>query len=283
MATPQTSKPARWSRAAVAVAVGLAAAGAFALIAPSHELDTDAFLELVFAHRAEARSMHVASTGMATMSNGDVHHTKGEIDVLQTGESQGYIEYEGCPIPIGPMSEDIRLCKMEWVDWGSVRYERQTTSEGVGEWEIVEHLQTQTNQPEPPRDRAEVPDYWSRKYGRVELDSETVDGVEYRRLRASYLLGRRMLERLESGELELPPEVPRELLIADLKEQVEAETGAIELWARADNGAIWKIITERDNLDVNTSESRGIPATRSTYDVMEYSRYNEPVVIKPPI
>ncbi len=117
----------------------------------------------------------------------------------------------------------------------------------------------------------------------MELDSETVDGVEYRRLRASYLLGRRMLERLESGELELPPEVPRELLIADLKEQVEAETGAIELWARADNGAIWKIITERDNLDVNTSESRGIPATRSTYDIMEYSRYNESVVIKPPI
>ncbi len=155
MVASQTPRLARWSRAAVAAAVGLAAAGAFALIAPSHELDTDAFLRLVFAQRAEARSMHVASTGMATMSNGDVHHTKGEIDILQTGESQGYIEYEGCPIPIGPMSEDISLCKMEWVESGGVRYERQTTSEGLGEWGIVEHLQT--NQPEPPRDRAEVP------------------------------------------------------------------------------------------------------------------------------
>ena len=133
MTPPQTPKLVRWGRAAVVVAVGLAAVGAFALITPSYELDSEAFLRLVFAQQAEVRSVHVTSIGMVTMSNGDVHRTRGEHRFPPYGgDSQGYIEYEGCPVSIGRMSEDIRLCKTEWVELGGIRYERQTTFGGHG-------------------------------------------------------------------------------------------------------------------------------------------------------
>ena len=117
----------------------------------------------------------------------------------------------------------------------------------------------------------------------MELNSETIDGVEYRRFRASYNPSKWMLERLKAGEGEPPAEVPRELFIAGLERQAEVETGTRELWARADDSTVWRIITQRDGLDASTSVSFRSFVPRKTYDVLEYSRYNEPVVIKPPI
>ena len=109
------------------------------------------------------------------------------------------------------------------------------------------------------------------------------DGVEYRLFRGDYNPSKRMLERLKAGEWEPPAEVPRELIISSLERQAEVETGTIELWAREDDSMIWKVITERDGLDGNTSVSFRSFVPRKTYDVLEYSRYNEPVEIKPPI
>ena len=93
------------------------------------------------------------------------------------------------------------------------------------------------------------------------------------------------MELLEAGEWEPPAEVPvpREDMIRSLQQQAEVETGAIELWAREDDSTIWRIITERDWLDASASESFRSFVPRKTYEALEYSRYNEPVVIKPPI
>ena len=273
----------RWGRVAVIAAVAIAAVWAFALITPSYELDTEAFLERVYAQRVEVRSVHTTQSGSMTMSNGDVHHSSGEGDIVHTGDSQGYIEYEGCTFPTGLMSKGVRLCGIEWVELEGVRYERRNTSEGPGEWEIVESVQTGSTDSDTPPDPAKVPEYWSRKYGLVELKPETHDGVEYRRFRSFYSPLRRMLERLKAGEWEPPAEIPRELFVADLEEQAEAETGTIELWARADDGVIWKIIQEVETPEVDGRDSLRPPTSIKRYSTMKYSRYNEPVVIKPPI
>ena len=280
MPSLHSQKLARWGRVAVVAAVAIAAAGAFVLITPSYELDSDAFLKRVYAQAANVRSVHITSTGTVTMSNGDVLYWSGEGDIVHTGDSQGHIEYEGCDLHIG---SGVYLCRTEWVELGGVRYERENTSEGPGEWEMVENVHTQSTDSDTPHDPAEVSEYWSRSYGLVELNSETIDGVECRRFRASYNPSKWMLERLEAGEWEPPAEVPRELIISSLERQAEVETGTIELWAREDDSMIWRVITERDGLDGNTSVSFRSFVPRKTYDVLEYSRYNEPVVIKPPI
>ena len=250
------------------------------MITPSYELDSDTFLSQVFARNAEVRTVHITSTGTVTMSSGDVHYSSGEGALVYKGDSRGHIKYEGCTFPI---VRGVFLCSIEWVELGGVRYEREETSEGQGEWNRVERVQTQSTDPCTPHDPAEIPEYWSRSYGLVELNSEIIDGVEYRRFRASYNPIRLMLQHLEAGELEPPARVPREALIEILQRQAEVETGTRELWARADDSTVWRIITQRDWFDASTSVSFRYFVPRKTYDVLEYSRYNEPVVIKPPI
>ena len=196
------------------------------------------------------------------------------------GDSQGHIEYEGCGFPI---VRGVYLCRTEWVELGSVRYEREETSEGQGEWKRVERVQTQSTDSDMPHDPAEIPEYWSRSYGLVELNLETIDGVEYRRFRASYNPSKWVLERLKAGEWEPPVEVPRELFIAGLERQAEVETGTRELWARADDSTVWRIITQRGGLDASTSASLRSSVPRKTTSTLEYAHFNEPVVIKPPI
>ena len=176
MPSLHSQKLARWGRVAVVAAVAIAAAGAFALITPSYELDSEAFLSQVFAQNAEMRSVHITSSGTAAMSNGDVLYWSGEGDIVHTGDSQGHIEYEGCGFPIG---KDLYLCSIEWVELGGVRYEKENTSKGLGEWEVVDDVQTQSF----PFRNAIRPsgflEYWSRSYGRVELRRD-IDGVEHR-------------------------------------------------------------------------------------------------------
>ena len=76
--TPTLSQNlARWGRVAVVAAVVITAAGAFVLITPSYELDSEAFLSRVFAQATELRSVHITSMGTVTMSNGDVHYSSG--------------------------------------------------------------------------------------------------------------------------------------------------------------------------------------------------------------
>ena len=283
MTPTQTPTLVRWGRVAVVAAVAVAAAGAFVLITPSYELDTEAFLERVYAQRVEVRSVHTTQSGSMTMSNGDVHHSSGESDLVYGGDSQGYIEYEGCTFPTGLMSKGVRLCGIEWVELGGVRYEKRTTSEGPGEWEIVENGQTGSTDSDTPPDPAKVPEYWSRKYGLVELKPETLDGVEYRRFRSFYSPLRKMLERLKAGEWEPPAEIPRELFVADLEKQAETETGTRELWARADDGVIWRIIDEVERTEVDDRDHLRALIPIKSSSTLEYSRYNEPVVIKPPI
>ena len=74
MPSLHSQKLGRWGRVAVVAAVAVTAVWAFALITPSYELDSEAFLSQVFAQNAELRSVHITSTGTVTMSNGDVHH-----------------------------------------------------------------------------------------------------------------------------------------------------------------------------------------------------------------
>ena len=283
MPSLHTQKLARWGRVAVVAAVVIAAAGAFVLITPSYELDSEAFLSQVFAQNAEVRSVHFTQFGSVTMSDGDVLYWSGEGDIVHTGDSQGHIEYEGCSFPIGSFARGVRLCSIEWVELEGMRYERQNTSESSGEWEIVENVQATPSDSDTSHDPAEIPEYWSRAYGLVELNSEIIDGVEYRRFRTSYNPSWWLLKRLKAGESEPPAGVPRETLIEILERQAEMEVGTRELWARADDSVIWKIIDEVEGSDANERDPLRAPITRKTFSTLEYSRYNEPVVIKPPI
>ena len=279
MIPTQTPTLVRWGRVAVVAAVAIAAVWAFALITPTHELDSEAFLSQVFAHAAEVRSAHFAQWGSVTMSDGVVHKWSGEGDFVYTGDSQGFIEYEECSFPIGM---DLYLCSIEWVELGGVRYEKANTSEGRGEWEVIDDMQMQPSPSGRPYDTVDLLEYWSRGYGLVESRGDSA-GVEYRVLRGDYSPSRLMLERLEAGEWEPPAEVSRELFIADLERQAEVETGTRELWARTDNGAIWMTIDEVERTEVDGRDSLGAPTSIKTSSIIEYSRYNEPVVVKPPI
>ena len=279
MPSLHTQKLARWGRVAVVVAVAVTAVWAFALITPSYELDSEAFLSQVFAQNAEMRSVHITSSGTAAMSNGDVLYWSGEGDIVHTGDSQGHIEYEGCGFPIG---KDLYLCSIEWVELGGVRYEKENTSKGLGEWEVVDDVQTQPSHSGTPYDPVDLLEYWSRSYGLVELRGD-IDGVEHRLFRASYNPSKRMLERLKAGEWEPPPEVPRDLAIAGLEKQAEVETGTIELWAREDDSTTWNVSLETERLDADNPEYRDSFVPRKTTSILEYSHFNEPVVIKPPI
>ncbi len=149
----------------------------------------------------------------------------------------------------------------------------------------MDSAQTQQSDSATPYNPVEVLDRLGRRLGLVELKPEIVAGVKYRRFRGDYNPSRLMLERLEAGEWEPPAEVPvpREDMIRSLQQQAEVETGTIELWARADDSTIWRIITERDGLDASASEPFRYLLPRKSYEILEYSRYNEPVVIKPPI
>ena len=109
------------------------------------------------------------------------------------------------------------------------------------------------------------------------------DGVEYRLFRGDYNPSRLMLERLKAVEWELPAEVPRELIISSLERQAEVETGTIVLWAREDDSTTWNVSLETERLDADNPEYRDSFVPRKTTSILEYSRYNEPVEIKPPI
>ncbi len=213
------------------------------------------------------------------MSDGVVHNWSGEGDFVYTGDSQGFIEYEGCSFPTG---RDVYLCRTEWVEFEGVRYKKESTSEGQGEWEIVDSVQTQPSDSATPYNPAEILERWGRRYGLVESRGDSA-GVEYRVFRGDYNPSRLMLERLEAGEWEPPAGVPREELIESLLRQAEVETGAIELWAREDDSTIWMISDEVGRTEVDGRDSFGAPTSIKTSSIIEYSRYNEPVVIKPPI
>ena len=282
MASLHTENHAGWGRVAVIAAVAVTAVWALVLISPGQELDSEAFLNRVYAQSAEVRSAHVTTTGAFTMSNGEVRPWSFEGAWVYTGDSRGHTEYEVCTLPV---ERDAYLCSSAWVEVGDVRYEKEDTSEGLGEWQIVDSAQTQQSDTATPYNPVEVLDRLGRRLGLVELKPEIVAGVKYRRFRGDYNPSRLMLELLEAGEWEPPAEVPvpREDMIRSLQQQAEVETGTIELWARADDSTIWRIITERDGLDASASEPFRYLLPRKSYEILEYSRYNEPVVIKPPI
>ena len=146
MPSLHTQKLARWGRVAVVAAVVIAAAGAFVLITPSYELDSEAFLSQVFAQNAEVRSVHFTQFGSGTMSDGDVLYWSGEGDIVHTGDSQGHIEYEGCSFPIGSFAME-RLSVQHGVGGARRAFDTRdrNTSEGSGEWEIVENVQAQSS------------------------------------------------------------------------------------------------------------------------------------------
>ncbi len=60
MTSLYTQKLARWGRVAVIVAVAVTAVWTFVLISPGQELDSEAFLDRVYAQSAEVRSAHFA-------------------------------------------------------------------------------------------------------------------------------------------------------------------------------------------------------------------------------
>ena len=223
-----TKKLARWGRVAVIVAVAVTAVWTFVLISPGQELDSEAFLNRVYAQSAEVRSFHVTATGADTMSNGEVRHWSFEGAWVYTGDSRGHTEYEVCTFPV---ERDAYLCSTAWVEVGDVRYEKEDTSEGQGEWEIVDSVQTWPPDSATPYNPAELLDRLGRRLGLVELKPGIIAGVEYRRFRGDYNPSRLMLERLEAGEWEPPAEVPipREDMIRSLQQQAEVETGTIEL------------------------------------------------------
>ena len=279
MPSLHSQKLTRWVFIAVLATAVVITVWALASFRPAQKLDGEAFLDRAFAHAAEVRSAHFAQWGSVTMSDGVVHKWSGEGDFVYTGDSQGFIEYEECSFPIGM---DLYLCSIEWVELGGVRHEKANTLEGRGEWEVVDDMQMQPSPSGRPYDTVDLLEYWSRGYGLVESRGDSA-GVEYRVLRGDYSPSRLMLERLEAGEWEPPAEVSRELFIADLERQAEVETGTRELWARADNGAIWMTIDEVERTEVDGRDSLGAPTSIKTSSIIEYSRYNEPVEIKPPI
>ena len=269
-------KLARWGRAAVVAAVAFAAVLVFVSLPSGQELDRDS------GKVTEVRSFHTTSKGTVIMSNGDVHQWSGQGDIVYTGDSQGYIEYEGCSFPFG---KDIYLCRTEWVEVDGIRYEKEDTSEGPGEWKVVDRVAPSDPNTGMPFDPAKALENFIQRYDLLELKGGFVGGVAYKRFRGDFSPSRRMLERIKAGEWEPPNEskISLEDFIGILEEQAGAETGSIELWAREDDSTMWRVITERDNLDVIDSRADRSTITKRTYDVLEYSRYNEPVVIKPPI
>ncbi len=281
----QTPTLVRWGRVVVVAAVAATAVWVFASLPSGQEIDSGAFLDRAVTRVTEVRSFHATSKGTVTMSNGDVHHWSSEGASVYTGDSRLHIRYEGCTLPTG---KDVYLCSTEWVVFGGVSYRKEDTSECPGEWEVMDDASSPDPNTGMPYDPAKALEDFTQRYDLLELRRESIDGVVYRRFWGEYNRSKMALERLKAGEWEPPKaiegiEISREDMISSFERQAEAETGTIKLWAREDDSTMWRIITERDNLDVDASERFRSSTPRKTYDVLEYSRYNEPVVIKRPI
>jgi hypothetical protein len=218
-----------------------------------------------------------------TLPNGVVAHVAGEGDYVFPDRSRFRNTFEECFFPLGGGSY---LCSEEWVTVEGVRYRRSATSEGPGQWEIVQDMAALPTSPEVPPSPLEVLEHLKSVYGLVELERESIAGVAYRRFKAPWNPSQLMLERLEAGEWEPPKELPkgvsREDVIDVLRSQAEAQTGTVELWARENDYTVWKTVREVKTLDIDSFSAGRYPVVRKSTSTEEYSRFNEPVVIESP-
>ncbi len=280
---PYTPKLAEWALIAVA-AVGMTVGiSGLASIGQGRETSPEEFLPEAHAQSDKLRYIHSTSTGAVTMLNGDVHRRFGETSSVYTGDLRSRMWYEDCTYPY---LEGIRLCSIETVVYDGVRYQKIDTSEGPGEWEVMGK-----DPPSPysyptgePYDPEELLKWLAPLHNLVELEPDTVDGTTYRRFRGVSRPGEERLKLLDSGEWE--PEsiegLSREEQISALQTMMETEMFTDEFWVREDSSRIWRmrLVWEKSGHEEFESVGALLPQRRST--VVEYSRYNEPVEIRPP-
>ena len=251
-----------------------------ASIGQGRETSPEEFLLEPPSQSDKLRYIHSTSTGAVTMLNGDVHRRFGEASHVYTGDLRSRTWYEDCTYPY---LEGIRLCSIETVVYDGVRYQKIDTSEGPGEWEVMGK-----DPPSPysytkgePYDPEEFLKWLAPLLNLEELEPDTVDGTTYRRFRGS---SRPSVDLSESGvgELELPEGLSREEHISAIQRMMETERFTDEYWVREDDSRIWRmhLVWEKSGLEMFDSVGAYLPQRRDT--IVEYSRYNEPVEIRPP-
>ena len=255
-----------------------------ASIGQGRDLSAEAFL-----HRAlqlqttDFRTVHSTSTGTVTMFNGDVHRHHSEAMRSHTGDLLWRQWYEGCTYP---HARDTRLCSIETVIHDIVRFEKMDTSDGPGEWQVMDECGYQCRATFDSGDFGIVVESTFVVGDVVELERETIDGVAYRRFQATRRPLERALRLTESGELEppegLPEDLSREDFIDSLRESAANQRFTEVYWVREDDGEIRRVERQWVSTYTDVPESGSALLPQRSKDITEHSRHSVPVEIRPP-
>lgn len=256
-----------------------------ASIGQGQGLSAEAYLREALAQAADHRYVQSRSSGTETMLNGDVYrrHTESARDIY-TGDMRWRQWYEDCSYP---HVMDTRLCSIEIVVHDNVRYERLGTSDGPGEWELVgeewDALEGAFENSEPGELLSSVIATWDT----VELESETIDGVTHRLFRVTRRPGEDILKLIDSGEWELPkgfpPNFSREDYVRSLREIATTEQVTHVYWVSKDSGEIRRVEWQWEKTYADDTDLPVGLLPQHSYEVIDYSRHNEPVEILPPV
>ncbi|MDE2859943.1 MAG: hypothetical protein OYI31_02190 [Chloroflexota bacterium] len=241
-----------------------------ASLGQGNETSAEAFLrKALLAQVLEYSSIHSKSSGTVTMLNGDVHRRYTEALFTYDGDVHSQEWYEGCTYS---HQLGTRLCSIETVVHDNVQYRKEDTSDGPGEWQVIDEWRTSPESAGEVNDMSAIQEITVAIGEVVELERETIDGVTYRRFQTVRRPGVETLRLIESGEwdppVNAPPELTREEYIELLREVTETELFTDEYWIRADNGMVWRVHRQWEKTYPEDRELTGAPLPQHRSAIM---------------
>lgn len=263
--------------------------GVLASVGQSLKSESAAFFQrALHLQVTEFSTVHTTSIGTVTMLNGDIHRRHGESVFTTNGDRIWRQWYEGCNYPY---AMDARLCSIENVIHDNVRYQKVETSDGSGEWEVVDEQWDFLPNAGEPNESPEMVSIVRMAGDVVEVERETVDGVTYRRYRVTRRPGEETLRRIDSGEWDpqewKPPEgFPESFTVEDyidsLRKMFETELFTEVYWIREDSGEIRRVERQWEKTYADDTDLPVGLLPQHSIDITEYYRHSVPVEIRPP-
>ena len=253
-----------------------------ASIGQGRESSAEAFLQQALLSQEEndvSSSVLSTATGKVTMLNGDVHRHHSEAVRSHTGDLLWRQWYEGCTYP---HARDTRLCSIETVIHDNVRFEKMDTSDGPGEWQVMDECGYQCRATFDSGDFGIVVESTFVVGDVVELERKTIDGVAYRRFQATRRPLERALRLTESGELEPPEGLSQQDYIDSLLKASANQRFTDVYWIREDDGEIRRVERQWVSTHTDAPESAYAILPQRSTDVTEHYRHGVPVEIRPP-
>ena len=164
----------------------------------------------------------------------------------------------------------------------NVRYEKMDTSDGPGEWQVMDECGSLCGITAESSDFGIVAETTYEVGDVVELERKTIDGVAYRRFQATRRPLERALRLTESGELEPPEGLSQQDYIDSLLKASANQRFTDVYWIRDDTGEIRRVERQWVSTHTDAPESAYAILPQRSTDVTEHYRHGVPVEIRPP-